>query len=139
MRYGTGQRKATISLIIPAKNEAKNLPHVLPLIPEEVDEIILVDGRSTDGTVDVARSLRPDIRVVDQTGKGKGNALRAGFAAARGDIIVMIDADGSTDPREIPVFISTLMAGADFVKARGSCRGAGRPISPRYASSATGA
>ena len=59
MRNKPGQRKATISLIIPAKNEAKNLPHVLPLIPEEVDEIILVDGKSTDGTVDVARSAAP--------------------------------------------------------------------------------
>jgi glycosyltransferase involved in cell wall biosynthesis len=125
MRYGPGHRKATISLIVPAKNEAKNLPHVLPLIPEEVDEVILVDGRSTDATVDVARSLRPDIRVVNQTGKGKGNALRAGFAAARGDIIVMIDADGSTDPREIPVFISTLMAGADFVKGSRFMQGGG--------------
>lgn len=125
MRHQPGQRKATISLIIPAKNEAKNLPHVLPLIPEEVDEVILVDGKSTDGTVDVARALRPDIRVVNQTGKGKGNALRAGFAAARGDIIVMIDADGSTDPREIPVFISTLMAGSDFVKGSRFMQGGG--------------
>jgi glycosyltransferase involved in cell wall biosynthesis len=98
---------------------------VLPLIPAEVDEVILVDGKSTDGTVEVARSLRPDIRVVDQTGKGKGNALRAGFAAARGDIIVMIDADGSTDPREIPVFISTLMSGADFVKGSRFMQGGG--------------
>ncbi len=125
MKYQPGQRKATISLIIPAKNEAKNLPHVLPLIPGEVDEVILVDGNSTDGTVDVARALRPDVRVVQQTGKGKGNALRAGFAAARGDIIVMIDADGSTDPREIPVFISTLMAGADFVKGSRFMQGGG--------------
>jgi glycosyltransferase involved in cell wall biosynthesis len=125
MRNQPSQRKATISLIIPAKNEAKNLPHVLPLIPAEIDEIILVDGKSTDGTVEVARSLRPDIRVVEQTGKGKGNALRAGFAAARGDIIVMIDADGSTDPREIPVFISTLMSGADFVKGSRFMQGGG--------------
>ncbi len=125
MRNQPGQRTATISLIIPAKNEAKNLPHVLPLIPEEVDEIILVDGNSTDGTVDVARGLRPDIRVIYQTGKGKGNALRAGFEAARGDIIIMIDADGSTDPREIPVFISALMTGADFVKGSRFMQGGG--------------
>lgn len=125
MRIQPGHRKATISLIIPAKNEAKNLPHVLPLIPDEVDEVILVDGKSTDGTAEVARSLRPDIRVVNQTGKGKGNALRAGFDAARGDIIVMIDADGSTDPREIPMFLSTLMAGADFVKGSRFMQGGG--------------
>lgn len=125
MKIEPGQRKATISLIIPAKNEAKNLPHVLPLIPEEVDEVILVDGQSTDNTLEVARSLRPDIRVVAQTGKGKGNALRAGFADARGDIIVMIDADGSTDPREILIFVSALMAGADFVKGSRFMQGGG--------------
>jgi glycosyltransferase involved in cell wall biosynthesis len=125
MRYGPGEHQATISLIIPAKNEAKNLPYVLPLIPDEVDEVIVVDGESTDGTLDVARKLRPDIRIVNQTGKGKGNALRAGFEAARGDVIVMIDSDGSMDPREIPVFISTLMAGADFVKGSRFMQGGG--------------
>ena len=125
MRTQPDPRKATISLIIPAKNEAQNLPHVLPLIPTNVDEVILVDGNSTDGSIEVARSLRPDIRVVKQTGKGKGNALRAGFAAARGDIIVMIDADGSTDPREIPVFVSALMSGADFVKGSRFMQGGG--------------
>ncbi len=121
MTYRPGERRATISLVIPAKN----LPHVLPLIPDEVDEVILVDGASTDGTLDVARGVRPDIRVVYQTGKGKGNALRAGFEAARGDIIVMIDADGSTDPREIPVFVSALMAGSDFVKGSRFMQGGG--------------
>lgn len=125
MRNAPGQRKVAVSLIIPAKNEAKNLPYVLPLIPEEVDEVILVDGQSTDDTLEVARSLRPGIRVVKQTGKGKGNALRAGFAAARGEIIVMIDADGSTDPREIPLFVSSLMAGADFVKGSRFMQGGG--------------
>lgn len=125
MRCQPGQQEASISLIIPARNEAKNLPHVLPLIPEEVDEVILVDGKSTDGTIDVARAMRPDVRVVEQNGAGKGNALRAGFAAASGDIIVMIDADGSTDPREIPVFISALMAGADFVKGSRFMQGGG--------------
>ena len=114
-----------MSLIIPAKNEAKNLPYVLPLIPDEMDEVIVVDGESTDGTLEVARELRPDVRIVNQTGKGKGNALRAGFEAARGDIIVMIDADGSTDPREIPIFISALMAGADFVKGSRFMQGGG--------------
>jgi len=105
----------TITVIIPALNEAKNLPHVFGLLPE-VDEVILVDGGSVDNTVAVARELRPDIRVVTQTRRGKGNALACGFAAATGDIIVMIDADGSTDPKEIPSFIEALRAGADFAK-----------------------
>ena len=105
-----------VSVVIPALNEAENLPHVLPRLPDGLHEVIVVDGHSTDGTVDVARRLRPDVRIVTQTGKGKGNALAAGFAAATGDIFVMLDADGSTDAAEIPRFVSALCNGADFVK-----------------------
>jgi glycosyltransferase involved in cell wall biosynthesis len=104
-----------VSVIIPALNEARNLPHVMARLPE-VDEVILVDGGSTDDTVEVARRLMPGIRIVTQNRRGKGNALACGFAAATGDILVMIDADGSTDPREIPSFIAALRSGADFAK-----------------------
>jgi glycosyltransferase involved in cell wall biosynthesis len=105
-----------VSVVIPTLNEAENLPHVLPRLPDGLHEVILVDGRSTDDTIEVARRLRPDIRVVSQSGKGKGNALVAGFAAATGDIFVMLDADGSTDAAEIPRFVAALCNGADFVK-----------------------
>ena len=105
-----------ISVVVPALNEAENLVHVLPKIPSWVSEVILVDGRSTDGTVEVARALCPHVVIVAQNGRGKGNALRAGFEAATGDIIVMIDADGSTDPSEIPAFVDCLLHGADFAK-----------------------
>jgi glycosyltransferase involved in cell wall biosynthesis len=105
-----------VSVVIPTLNEARNLPHVFAALPEDIFEVVLVDGRSTDDTVAVARSLRPDVRVVQQTRKGKGNALACGFAACRGEIIVMLDADGSTDPREIPAFVATLLAGSDFAK-----------------------
>ncbi|WP_255657644.1 glycosyltransferase family 2 protein [Actinoplanes sp. L3-i22] len=104
-----------VSVVVPALNEARNLPHVFARLPQ-VDEVILVDGGSTDDTVAVAKRLRPDIRVVTQNRKGKGNALACGFAACTGDIIVMIDADGSTDPGEIPSFVAALRAGADFAK-----------------------
>jgi glycosyltransferase involved in cell wall biosynthesis len=114
-----------VSVVIPAKNEARNLPHILPRIPEMVGEVVLVDGHSTDDTIAVARRLRPDIRVVHQTGKGKGDALRAGFEAASGEIIVMIDADGSMAPEEIPAYVGALVAGADYAKGTRFLHGAG--------------
>src|SRR5262245_22915390 len=114
-----------VSVVIPAMNEAKNLPFVLPHIPEWVDEIILVDGNSKDNTVQVACELCPEIRIIPQQERGKGAALRAGFQAATGDIIVMLDADGSTDPRAIPLFVAALRAGADFAKGTRFCQGGG--------------
>jgi glycosyltransferase involved in cell wall biosynthesis len=108
---------ARVSVVIPTLNEAANLPHVFARLPlDQLFEIILVDGHSTDDTIAVARQLCPAVRVVLQDSKGKGNALACGFAAARGDIIVMLDADGSTDPREIPAYIDALYEGADFAK-----------------------
>jgi glycosyltransferase involved in cell wall biosynthesis len=114
-----------VSVVMPTCNEAENLPHVLPRIPSWVSEIILVDGHSSDSTVEVARRLIPSIQVIMQTGQGKGNALRAGFEAATGDIIVMIDADGSADPEEMGMFVRYLRSGADFVKGSRFLQGAG--------------
>jgi glycosyltransferase involved in cell wall biosynthesis len=119
------QRRPRVSVVVPAVNEAANLPFVLPKIGVWVDEVILVDGRSTDRTLEVARKLLPELRIVHQQGDGKGDGLRAGFAAATGDIIVMLDADGSTDPKEIPAFVGALVAGAEFVKGTRFAQGAG--------------
>ena len=105
-----------ISVIVPTLNEAKNLPHVFAELPEGLHEVIVVDGFSTDGTPEVARRLRPDVKVVKQAQRGKGDALRCGFEAATGDILVMLDADGSADPAEIPAFVRALTEGADFAK-----------------------
>jgi len=114
-----------ITAVIPAMNEAENLPHVLNRLPDMIDEVILVDGHSVDDTVAVARRIRPDIRVVTQNARGKGNALACGFAVATGDIIVMLDADGSTDPAEIPLFVAKLREGADFAKGSRYMTGGG--------------
>jgi glycosyltransferase involved in cell wall biosynthesis len=107
----------TVTVIIPALNEAENLSHVLPRIPSWVSEVILVDDHCTDNTVDVARELLPSIRIVrNEERPGKGNALQAGFAAAAGSLIVQVDADGSEAPEEIASFVSALLAGADYAK-----------------------
>jgi glycosyltransferase involved in cell wall biosynthesis len=114
-----------VSVVIPTYNEAKNLPHVFSLLPEDVHEVIVVDGRSVDDTIAVARSLRPDVRIVRQNRRGKGNAMACGFAAVTGDIVVMLDADGSADPREIPRFVQALVEGADYAKGTRFANGGG--------------
>lgn len=116
----------TVSVVIPALNEAENLKHVLPRIPTWVHEVILVDDHSTDGTADVALALLPTIRVVKNLRPpGKGNALRTGFEAVTGSIIVQIDADGSEAPEEIPAFVGAILAGADYAKGTRFAPGGG--------------
>jgi glycosyltransferase involved in cell wall biosynthesis len=113
---GLGQLGVRVSVVIAAMNEAENLPYVFARLPEGLHEVILVDGHSVDDTVAVARRLRPDVRILPQTGRGKGNALADGFAVCTGEVIVALDADGSTDAAEIPRFVAALCHGADFVK-----------------------
>jgi glycosyltransferase involved in cell wall biosynthesis len=114
-----GERKnaphiVKVSVIIPTLNEADNLPLVLPYIPlDMIHEVILVDGGSIDRTIEVAKRLMPSIRVIIEPRRGKGLALRKGYEAASGDILIVLDADGSNDPWEIPRF---LLEGADFAK-----------------------
>lgn len=108
--------RPTVSVVIPAKNEAENLPWLLNRMPDSVDEVILVDGLSVDETVAVGRMVRADLVVVHETRPGKGAGLRAGFEAATGDFIVMLDADCSMDPAEIPSFVEQLELGYDMVK-----------------------
>lgn len=114
-----------VSVVMPALNEARNLPHVFARLPEDLHELIIVDGHSADDTVAVARELRPDVCVVKQNRVGKGNALACGFEAATGEIIAMVDADGSADPAEIPQFVAALLGGADFAKGTRFTHGGG--------------
>lgn len=112
-----GPEIPTISVVIPAKNEGGNVEWVLQSMPRWIDEVILVDGNSTDGTVELAKKEWPELVVVDQKSSGKGAALREGFASATGDIVVMIDADGSMDPGEIDRYVKPLIEGeCDVVK-----------------------
>ncbi|MFG2029918.1 glycosyltransferase family 2 protein [Streptomyces sp. NPDC048825] len=117
--------RATVSLVVPARNEARNIPWVLEQIPDCVDEVILVDGDSSDATVPMATHCLPTVRNIQQSGPGKGNAQRAGFRAATGDYVVMMDADGSMTPSEIPHYVHFLDHGFDFVKGSRFIAGGG--------------
>jgi glycosyltransferase involved in cell wall biosynthesis len=121
-----------VTVVIPTLNEAENLPWVLSRLDPGLHELILVDGDSVDDTVEVARQLRPELRTLAQSHHGKGDALCTGFRAATGDIIVMLDADGSADPAEIPAFVGALRAGADFAKGSRFLQGAGTSDMPFY-------
>jgi glycosyltransferase involved in cell wall biosynthesis len=128
-RKGRGRRgnhtATRVTVLIPALNEGPNLLHVLTNLPDTVFEVVLIPGHSTDDTEHVARRIRPDVKVIEQTRAGKGNALACAFAAAQGDIIVTLDADGSADPREIPAFVGALLSGADFAKGTRHIQGGG--------------
>jgi glycosyltransferase involved in cell wall biosynthesis len=114
-----------VSVVIPTLNEAKNLRYVLPYIPAWVYETIIVDGFSTDNTVEMARSLYSGVIVVNADKRGKGAALRVGFEAAQGDVIIMMDADGSMSPLEIPLYVGALVSGMDYVKGSRFIQGGG--------------
>jgi glycosyltransferase involved in cell wall biosynthesis len=125
-------KRPTVSVVIPALNEERNLPHVAARMPCDIDEIVVVDGHSIDQTAAVARELWPDGLHIKQTRKGKGNAVACGIAASTGDIIVMLDADGSTDPYEIPHYVGALISGADFAKGSRFIQGGGSADITRF-------
>jgi glycosyltransferase involved in cell wall biosynthesis len=127
---------ASVSVVIPTLNEADNLRLLLPTIPGWVSEVIIVDGRSTDETVRVAEAFARgrDVSIVMESRKGKGVALRAGFHAARSDIIVALDADCSMHPCEILLLTAALMAGADFAKGSRFIQGGGTADMSRFRS-----
>ncbi|HEY7486979.1 MAG TPA: glycosyltransferase family 2 protein [Streptosporangiaceae bacterium] len=121
-RPGDGLRP-TVTAVIPTLNEAENLRWLLPRLTE-VDEVVIVDGQSTDGTADVARLLRPDAIIISEPPSGKGTAMRTGMAVASCDVIIMLDADGSMDPVEFDSFLALIVRGFDFVKgSRYACGG----------------
>ena len=94
------------TVVIPAKNEERSISKIITKCRKYADELLVVDGYSTDGTVRVARKL--GARVVQDHGLGKGDGLRVGIREAKGDILVFIDADGSHDPNDIPKLITPI-------------------------------
>ncbi|MEE8408527.1 MAG: glycosyltransferase family 2 protein [Myxococcota bacterium] len=106
-----------VTVIVPVRDEADNLDEFLPLVRPYADELLVVDGHSTDGSREIA-SKHAD-RVVLDGGRGKGDALRCGVNIARHDIIVFIDADFSHDPEEIPLLTAPIRAG-DAMHVQGS-------------------
>jgi glycosyltransferase involved in cell wall biosynthesis len=122
---GLTRDEVSVSIIIPTLNEAGNLPYVLNTVPNWVHEVIVVDGRSNDDTERIAKVLRSDVRIVHEPKSGKGAALKAGLYAAKGDILIALDADGSMDGAEIGAFTDALLAGSDYVKGSRFCPGAG--------------
>lgn len=112
----------SVSVVIPARNEAGNIEAAVRRMPRfgKEREIIFVEGNSTDETwAEIERAQRAypdlDIKTMRQSGTGKGNAVREGFEAARGEIVMILDADLTMPPEELPKFYDVLVSGrADF-------------------------
>jgi glycosyltransferase involved in cell wall biosynthesis len=100
----------SVTAIIPALNEEESIGQVLAAVPADVvDEILVVDGGSSDGTVAVAQA--EGARVVHEPRRGYGRACATGVAAARGDIVLFLDADGADDPSQIPDLLAPMLGG----------------------------
>ncbi len=115
----------TVSVVIPTLNEAGNIPYVLNTIPAWVQEVVVVDGRSTDDTERIARLLHPGVKVIHELTPGKGAALKAGLYAAKGDYLIVMDADGSMDGMRLAAFRDAMDKGAQFVKGSRFADGGG--------------
>jgi dolichol-phosphate mannosyltransferase len=101
---------ARVSVVIPTKNEEGLIGQIVDSVRPYADEVLVIDGHSSDGTRDIAAAR--GARVELDGGKGKGEALRRSMASATGDNVVFIDADGSHDPRDIPALVAPIKAGA---------------------------
>jgi glycosyltransferase involved in cell wall biosynthesis len=110
-------RGKRISIVIPCHNEEEGIVAVLDQMPPIVDEVVVVDNCSTDDTAKVA--AEHGARVVRETRKGYGYAHKAGYAAARGDIIVTMDGDGTYPPDSVPLLLYVMLEErVDFITAR---------------------
>jgi SAM-dependent methyltransferase len=106
------------TVLVPCRNEAGNIPGLVERIPDmgPATEILFVEGHSTDDTrarieAEIPRHPDRDIRLLVQTGKGKANAVREGFAAAKHDVLMILDGDLAVAPEDLPKFYAALVAG----------------------------
>ena len=100
---------AGVTVVIPTKNEEGLIAEIITAARPHAAEILVVDGHSTDRTRDIAAEM--GARVVLDAGRGKGEALRRSFVEARHDILVFIDADGSHEPKDIPLLVEPIRRG----------------------------
>ena len=117
-------RKYSVSIVIPARNEAGNIENAITRLPQfsKHQEIIFIEGNSTDNTWEVIQQVQKkyegshDIKIGQQDGKGKNNAVRKGFGMATGDILMILDADLTVPPEDLPKFYNAIAANhGDFI------------------------
>ena len=116
--------KYSVSVVIPARNESGNIVNAILWTPKlgKHTEIIFIEGNSTDDTWDTIQKIAEkykdthDIKIGRQTGKGKGDAVRMGFGMANGDILLILDADLTMPPEDLPKFYNAIASGrGDFI------------------------
>lgn len=108
--------RSKISAVISTRNEEKTIGRVIKEVKPFTDEILVMDGHSTDATREIAACAGAKVEL--DTGKGKGAAMRQAINEVKGDIIVFIDGDGSHDPKDIPKLVKPILDGkADHVSA----------------------
>jgi len=112
------RKKTTVSIVTPCRNEAGNIQPLVDRLPDmgEHTELIFVEGHSVDKTLDECRKViesNPDrdIKLFQQTGKGKADAVQLGFAAATGELLMILDADLSVAPEDLPQFYDAILSG----------------------------
>jgi len=108
----------SVSVIVPARNEAGNIKNIMKRVPDlgKETELIFVEGHSSDNTFETIKKLTDGLsdkkyKVFRQSGKGKGDAVRLGFEKAAGDILIILDADLTVLPEDLPRFVDALASG----------------------------
>jgi glycosyltransferase involved in cell wall biosynthesis len=121
-KAGAPPKQPSVSIIIPARNEAGNIAAAVQRIPSFAGdiELIFIEGHSKDDTWEQIQKVQKDhpdkkILIARQTGRGKGDAVRLGFSMATGDILMILDADLTMPPEDLPKFYNAVASGhCDF-------------------------